>query len=92
MGLTAAARSGAGAGRGEEAASGPRSQGLGPVGAAHPEEGRRDLRPTEGAAPGPPPPCDKWEAMQEDIDRVFGESHEELALLGFRLLQHTPDR
>uniref|UniRef100_A0A7S4V5X1 EF-hand domain-containing protein n=1 Tax=Alexandrium monilatum TaxID=311494 RepID=A0A7S4V5X1_9DINO len=37
-------------------------------------------------------PLDKWEEMQEDIDRVFGESHLELALLASRLLRHTPVR
>lgn len=34
----------------------------------------------------------KWEVMQADLDRTFDESHEELALMGPRLLYHTPTR
>lgn len=45
-----------------------------------------------GAPPRPCTPRDKWDEMQEDIDRVFGESHQELALLASRLLRHTPAR
>lgn len=45
-----------------------------------------------GSPARPGSPCDKWEAMQEDIDRVFGESHQELALLASRLARHAPAR